>query len=69
MLGSVINAGCCIANKTDGKFGAYMQVHIENDGPVTICLESPKSQTEVCSNMCNGMAERSNLLLINFMVL
>ncbi|XP_017008536.2 D-aminoacyl-tRNA deacylase isoform X1 [Drosophila takahashii] len=25
----------------DGKFGAYMQVHIENDGPVTINLESP----------------------------
>ncbi|KAH8272314.1 hypothetical protein KR018_008372, partial [Drosophila ironensis] len=24
-----------------GKFGAYMQVHIENDGPVTINLESP----------------------------
>lgn len=26
---------------TDGKFGAYMQVHIQNDGPVTIELESP----------------------------
>ncbi|XP_041911066.1 D-aminoacyl-tRNA deacylase 1 [Arvicola amphibius] len=25
----------------DGKFGAYMQVHIQNDGPVTIELESP----------------------------
>ncbi|KAF7711346.1 D-aminoacyl-tRNA deacylase 1 [Silurus meridionalis] len=25
----------------DGQFGAYMQVHIQNDGPVTICLESP----------------------------
>ncbi|EDW38458.1 GL12001 [Drosophila persimilis] len=25
----------------DGKFGANMQVHIENDGPVTINLESP----------------------------
>ncbi|XP_064603606.1 D-aminoacyl-tRNA deacylase 1-like [Liolophura sinensis] len=25
----------------DGKFGAYMQVHIQNDGPVTIPLESP----------------------------
>lgn len=25
----------------DGKFGAYMQVHIQNDGPVTISLESP----------------------------
>ena len=26
---------------TDGKFGAYMQVHIQNDGPVTMELESP----------------------------
>uniref|UniRef100_A0A8P0P445 D-aminoacyl-tRNA deacylase 1 n=1 Tax=Canis lupus familiaris TaxID=9615 RepID=A0A8P0P445_CANLF len=25
----------------DGKFGTYMQVHIQNDGPVTIELESP----------------------------
>ena len=25
----------------DGKFGAYMQVNIQNDGPVTITLESP----------------------------
>ncbi|KAH8283768.1 hypothetical protein KR054_000911 [Drosophila jambulina] len=28
----------------DGKFGAYMQVHIENDGPVTINLESPEQR-------------------------
>lgn len=28
---------------SDGKFGAYMQVHIQNDGPVTIELESPAS--------------------------
>ncbi|XP_059612456.1 D-aminoacyl-tRNA deacylase [Phlebotomus argentipes] len=28
----------------DGKFGAYMQVHIQNDGPVTVELDSePKS--------------------------
>ena len=27
----------------DGKFGAMMQVHIQNDGPVTIQLESPVS--------------------------
>ncbi|XP_063980495.1 D-aminoacyl-tRNA deacylase 1 isoform X2 [Diachasmimorpha longicaudata] len=26
----------------DGKFGAMMQVHIENDGPVTIEIESPE---------------------------
>uniref|UniRef100_A0A8I5U021 D-aminoacyl-tRNA deacylase n=1 Tax=Pongo abelii TaxID=9601 RepID=A0A8I5U021_PONAB len=29
----------------DGKFGAYMQVHIQNDGPVTIELESPAPST------------------------
>ncbi|KAA8594534.1 hypothetical protein FQN60_011669 [Etheostoma spectabile] len=28
----------------DGKFGAYMQVHIQNDGPVTIELMSPTVQ-------------------------
>ena len=26
---------------SDGQFGAYMQVHIQNDGPVTMNLESP----------------------------
>ncbi|XP_029449634.1 D-aminoacyl-tRNA deacylase 1 [Rhinatrema bivittatum] len=30
----------------DGKFGAYMQVHIQNDGPVTIELESPASTAD-----------------------
>ncbi|XP_026868997.1 D-aminoacyl-tRNA deacylase 1 [Electrophorus electricus] len=30
----------------DGKFGAYMQVHIQNDGPVTIHLESPSGPTD-----------------------
>ncbi|KAJ6661325.1 hypothetical protein lerEdw1_014953 [Lerista edwardsae] len=30
----------------DGKFGAYMQVHIQNDGPVTIELESPAAPTD-----------------------
>ncbi|XP_006881762.1 PREDICTED: D-tyrosyl-tRNA(Tyr) deacylase 1-like [Elephantulus edwardii] len=29
----------------DGKFGAYMQVHIQNDGPVTTELESPAAGT------------------------
>lgn len=29
---------------SDGKFGAYMQVNIQNDGPVTIELESPKGK-------------------------
>jgi D-tyrosyl-tRNA(Tyr) deacylase len=27
----------------DGKFGAYMQVNIQNDGPVTILLDSKKN--------------------------
>ncbi|XP_055644402.1 D-aminoacyl-tRNA deacylase [Toxorhynchites rutilus septentrionalis] len=32
----------------DGKFGAMMQVHIQNDGPVTIEIESPpQSQQEL----------------------
>ncbi|XP_008315580.1 D-aminoacyl-tRNA deacylase 1 [Cynoglossus semilaevis] len=30
----------------DGKFGAYMQVHIQNDGPVTIELSSPAAPTD-----------------------
>ncbi|XP_038125902.1 D-aminoacyl-tRNA deacylase 1 [Cyprinodon tularosa] len=30
----------------DGKFGAYMQVHIQNDGPVTIELTSPARPTD-----------------------
>ncbi|KAM9316041.1 D-aminoacyl-tRNA deacylase 1 [Gastrophryne carolinensis] len=30
----------------DGKFGAYMQVHIQNDGPVTIQLEPPASTAD-----------------------
>ncbi|XP_069023639.1 D-aminoacyl-tRNA deacylase 1 [Embiotoca jacksoni] len=30
----------------DGKFGAYMQVHIQNDGPVTVELTSPPGPTD-----------------------
>lgn len=26
---------------TDGEFGAYMQVSVQNDGPVTFEIESP----------------------------
>lgn len=26
----------------DGEFGAFMQVHIQNDGPITLLLESPQ---------------------------
>lgn len=29
----------------DGKFGAYMQVNIQNDGPVTIIIDSRKEQS------------------------
>lgn len=32
---------CKICIYTDGVFGAMMQVHIQNDGPVTIPLETP----------------------------
>lgn len=32
---------------SDGKFGAYMQVHIQNDGPVTIELESPAATVDL----------------------
>ncbi|KAM6939909.1 D-aminoacyl-tRNA deacylase 1 [Xenentodon cancila] len=30
----------------DGKFGAYMQVHLQNDGPVTVELTSPAGPTD-----------------------
>ncbi|KAK7488655.1 hypothetical protein BaRGS_00020108 [Batillaria attramentaria] len=30
----------------DGQFGAYMQVHIQNDGPVTVPLEAVPSPPE-----------------------
>lgn len=35
-----LNSRLCIS---DGVFGAMMQVHIQNDGPVTIEIESPRS--------------------------
>ncbi len=31
---------------TDGQFGAEMQVLIQNDGPVTVQLESPAGPTD-----------------------
>ncbi|KAG0722761.1 D-aminoacyl-tRNA deacylase [Chionoecetes opilio] len=34
----------------DGKFGAKMEVHIENDGPVTINIESPQKKTNDTHN-------------------
>lgn len=31
----------------DGKFGAMMEVHIQNSGPVTIEIESPQKKTDL----------------------
>uniref|UniRef100_A0ABM5GA34 D-aminoacyl-tRNA deacylase n=1 Tax=Pogona vitticeps TaxID=103695 RepID=A0ABM5GA34_9SAUR len=39
----------------DGKFGEYMQVHIQNDGPVTIELES--STAPIDSKQTNGYSK------------
>ena len=39
LLLSLTMRGCF----SDGLFAAYMQVSIQNDGPVTITLESPSS--------------------------
>lgn len=57
---------------SDGKFGAYMQVHIQNDGPVTIELESPaatvdpkqvsKPGGQSGKGGCIGCASSANLL-------
>ncbi|GFY63082.1 d-aminoacyl-tRNA deacylase 1 [Trichonephila inaurata madagascariensis] len=38
---SAVKQAYCEERVKDGKFGAYMQVCIQNDGPVTINLESP----------------------------
>ncbi|KAJ8308411.1 hypothetical protein KUTeg_013285 [Tegillarca granosa] len=44
----------------DGKFGAYMQVHIQNDGPVTIPLETPDSLQENTKAKGRNAAKTSN---------
>lgn len=44
-----------------GEFGAYMSVHIENDGPVTLDIESPQfpPPKEVCYILqCMGINGR-----------
>ncbi|XP_077907473.1 D-aminoacyl-tRNA deacylase 1 isoform X2 [Ictidomys tridecemlineatus] len=46
----------------DGKFGAYMQVHIQNDGPVTIELESPAPGAAI-SDPKQFSADTTSLLL------
>lgn len=45
-------SNCCFIS--DGQFGAYMQVSIQNDGPVTFEIESPSHALE----LSNGDAER-----------
>ncbi len=38
----VIKCDSLYTNNTGGQFGAYMKVQIENDGPVTLDIESPQ---------------------------
>lgn len=38
----------------DGKFGAMMQVYIQNDGPVTLEIESPGKNVEKSRSLGNG---------------
>ncbi|KAM8878897.1 D-aminoacyl-tRNA deacylase 1 isoform 1-T5 [Spinachia spinachia] len=40
-------AAAAAAAGGDGRFGAYMQVHIQNDGPVTIDLTSPMGPSDL----------------------
>uniref|UniRef100_A0A1A9WPD4 D-aminoacyl-tRNA deacylase n=1 Tax=Glossina brevipalpis TaxID=37001 RepID=A0A1A9WPD4_9MUSC len=44
----------------DGVFGAYMQVHIQNDGPVTVELESPQFE-QTAKSHCDSA--RKNMLM------
>lgn len=50
---------------TDGVFGAMMQVHIENDGPVTIPLESPDNLPVGCCCCFFYLFHRKYSILIN----
>lgn len=45
----------------DGKFGAMMQVHIQNDGPVTIPLESPANLQDSKKPNRKGNSSSSSL--------
>ena len=38
----------------DGRFGAYMKVDIQNDGPVTILLDSKKEKTQNQDETCSS---------------
>uniref|UniRef100_U5ESE4 D-aminoacyl-tRNA deacylase n=1 Tax=Corethrella appendiculata TaxID=1370023 RepID=U5ESE4_9DIPT len=44
----------------DGKFGAMMEVHIQNDGPVTIEIESPPHSQKELDKLKRAAAHESN---------
>ena len=44
----------------DGKFGAYMQGHIQNDGPVTIMLDSKKDDLPASSSSSSGLKNQED---------
>ncbi|XP_068619795.1 D-aminoacyl-tRNA deacylase [Battus philenor] len=44
----------------DGLFGAYMQVSIQNDGPVTLEIESPNTQDKVRQSVEESLKEPRN---------
>ncbi|ETN58972.1 D-tyrosyl-tRNA(Tyr) deacylase [Anopheles darlingi] len=48
----------------DGRFGAMMQVHIQNDGPVTLEIESPpqtEQQKQKLQRSTTGSKPQSNI--------
>ncbi|XP_065655914.1 D-aminoacyl-tRNA deacylase 1 isoform X2 [Hydra vulgaris] len=47
----------CPDNVKDGVFGEYMQVDIQNDGPVTIQLDSLPSFQKTDDDNCNDVAQ------------
>ncbi|ELU03758.1 hypothetical protein CAPTEDRAFT_101801 [Capitella teleta] len=47
----------------DGVFGAMMQVNIQNDGPVTITLESPQNNASFCFRSFN-FEERNRIIIL-----
>lgn len=53
----------CLFYVIDGKFQAYMQVHIQNDGPVTIPLESPASlkDPKLAVSHCKAVCYQTDL--------
>lgn len=45
---------------SDGKFAAYMQVSIQNDGPVTFEIESPANLPDPKERKCNNGTKVEN---------